>query len=492
MDGAQMGAPDDPETGSSGLVVTLGAWLSPAIFLVLWFAPLPLETNAHRLAAIAAAVLVAWVTEVLPIAVTALLIAPALTFSGVTSAKQAFASYADPILFLFVGSFFAARAMSRHGLDRRIALGMTSLSFIRGLPARVRLAVIACAMLMSMWISNTGTTAILLPVLLGMLHATPSATATRAPSTFAAGSLIGLAHASTTGGLATLVGTPPNAITARILRGAGVEVGFLDWMKVGVPMMLALTALVWLVLRRVLPVDAGARVVVASERLGPMSRAELVTAASFSLAVLGWLVPDLAKLAGASWAADVATRLEPGAVAVAAAGLLFMVPTHKGGPRVLSWRDAVQIEWGLILLFGGGIALGEAMFSTGLAKVLGEGFIAITSVSSLWSLTFAMIVLAIVLTEICSNTAAANMLVPLAIGAAEQLGVSPIPPALAVGFGASSGFMLPVATGPNAIAYGTGLVSARQMIRVGIWLDALSALVIFVLLYLLCPLLGWS
>ncbi len=484
-------AAGDPELEVPSWTVKLGAWLSPAIFLVLWFTPLPLDVSAHRLAAIAGAVLVAWVTEVLPIAMTALLIAPALTFTGVATAKQVFAAYADPILFLFVGSFFAARAMSRHGLDRRLALSMTSLSFIRGVPARVRIAVMACAMLISMWISNTGTTAILLPVLLGMLPRAQSATG-RAPSTFAAGSLIGLAHASTTGGLATLVGTPPNAITTRILRGAGVDVGFLDWMKMGVPMMLALTALVWLVLRRVLPVEAQASVFTSNERLGPWSRAEVVTATSFALAVTGWLIPDLAKIADAPWAAELAARLEPGAVAMAASALLFMVPTRKGGPRVLSWHDAVQIEWGLIYLFGGGIALGEAMFSTGLAKVLGEGFIAITSVSSLWSLTFAMIVVAIVLTEVCSNTAAANMLVPLAIGAAQQLGVSPIPPAVAVGVAASCGFVLPVATGPNAIAYGTGLVSARQMIRVGIWLDVLSALVIFVLLYLLCPLLGWS
>jgi sodium-dependent dicarboxylate transporter 2/3/5 len=490
MNSTSLAAEGDPELEGSSWAVKLGAWLSPAILIVLWLAPLPLDPKAHRLAAIAAAVLVAWVTEVLPIAITALIIAPALTFSGVSTAKQVFAAYADPILFLFVGSFFAARAMSRHGLDRRLALGMTSLAFIRGVPERVRIAVITCAMLISMWISNTGTTAILLPVLLGMLPQLRGS-AGKAPSTFAAGSLIGLAHASTTGGLATLVGTPPNAITARILRGAGVHLGFLDWMKVGVPMMLALTVLVWFVLRRALPVEAKATVVTRGDALGPLSRAEIVTAVSFALAVIGWLIPDLSKLAGAPWADDIAQRLEPGAVAVAASSLLFMIPTHKGGPRVLTWHDAVQIEWGLIYLFGGGIALGEAMFSTGLAKVLGEGFIAITSVSSLWSLTAALIVVAIVLTEVCSNTAAANMLVPLAIGAAEQLGVSPIPPALAVGIGASCGFMLPVATGPNAIAYGTGLVTARQMIRVGVWLDALSAVVIFVILYLLCPLLGW-
>jgi sodium-dependent dicarboxylate transporter 2/3/5 len=152
----------------------------------------------------------------------------------------------------------------------------------------------------------------------------------------------------------------------------------------------------------------------------------------------------------------------------------------------------VQIEWGLVFLFGGGIALGEAMFQTGLAKVLGEGFIEVTGVSGLWSLTAATAALAIVLTEFCSNTAAANMLVPLVIGAASQLGVSPVPPALAAGLGASCGFMLPVATGANALVYGTGKISSGNMMRIGALIDALAFVVIVGVLRLLCPLLGWT
>jgi sodium-dependent dicarboxylate transporter 2/3/5 len=490
MNEASSGPSDDSEASASPWVVKTGAWLSPAMFIGLWLAPLPLDTSAHRLTAITGAVLVAWVTEVIPVAVTALLIAPALTMAGIVPAKKAFAAYADPILFLFVGSFFAARAMTLHGLDRRLALTVMGLPIIRSVPGRVRIAMLVAAMLASMWISNTGTTAILLPVLLGVLPR--AAAGGHEKSSFAAGSLIALAHASTTGGLATVVGTPPNAITASVLKKAGLEIGFLDWMRIGVPMMLAMTGVVFLVVKRLLPVEENARVVESRDRLAPWSRAERITALSFALAVAGWMLPDLANVAGASWGPALAARLEPGAVALAATALLFMLPTRPNGPRVLSWRDAVQIEWGLILLFGGGIALGEAMFATGLAKVLGDGFLSMTGVGGLWSLTFAMIVISILLTEICSNTAAASMLVPLAIGAAQQLGVSPIPPALAVGFAASCGFMLPVATGPNAIAYGTGVVSARQMIRVGVWLDLLAALVIFTLLWALCPLVGWS
>ncbi|HEX5657929.1 MAG TPA: DASS family sodium-coupled anion symporter [Polyangiales bacterium] len=451
------------------------------MFLALWLAPLPLSPSAHRLAAIAGAVLIAWVTEVVPLPVSALALGPLLVMTGVSPAKKAFASFSDPILFLFVGSFFVGRAMQRHGLDRRLAAAIATLPWVAGRPARMRWAVGLSAMSLSMWMSNTGTTAILLPVLMGMLAG--------AGGTFGGGSVMMLAHASTTGGLATLVGTPPNAITARILHGAGIHLSFLDWMKVGLPAALLLTGCAYALIAWQLPAGAHALGVVERDAR-PWSRAEKVTALSFALAIVGWIVPDALALMGVE--SELAARLEPGAVAIAASSLLFMVPATRGGERVLTWADAVKIEWGLVLLFGGGIALGEAMFETGLAKVLGEGFLAVTHVSSLWSLTAAALALAIVLTEICSNTAAANMLLPLVIGAAQQLDVSPIPPALAVGLGASCGFMLPVATGPNAIAYGTGMVSARAMIRVGLWLDVISGFVIFAVLRALCPLLGWD
>jgi sodium-dependent dicarboxylate transporter 2/3/5 len=477
------------ETANPPWVVSVGAWLSPLGALALWFLPLSLEPSAHRLLAIVWAVLVAWVTEVIPLPVTALLIAPALVLFDIAPAKKAFAAYADPILFLFVGSFFAAKAMARHGLDQRFARAITRLPQLAGRPSRLRFAVMAGAMLLSMWISNTATTALLLPVLLGMINASSA----QRGGTFAAGSVVALAHASTTGGLATLVGTPPNAITVRILADAGLHVGFLAWMAIGVPTMLALTAAVFIVVQRNLPADDGSELAPPEQGEDkPWSRAEKVTALSFLVMVAGWLLPDIASSLGASFAKTLSERLEPGAVALLAAAILFAVPATKGGERVLAWRDAVQIEWGLVLLFGGGIALGEAMFNTGLAKVLGHGFIAMTGVTGLWSLTAAALALAIVLTEFCSNVAAANMLVPLVIGAAGTLAVSPIPPALAAGLGASLGFMLPVATGPNALVYGTGHIATRSMIRVGVRMDVIAFVIVFTLLRLLCPLLGWT
>jgi sodium-dependent dicarboxylate transporter 2/3/5 len=481
---------DDPEDAAPGRwAARLGAWLAPAGAVALWLAPIPCTPDAHALLALAWAVLVAWVTEVIPLAVTALLIAPALVVLGISPAKQAFSAYADPILFLFVGSFFAAAAMARHGLDRRISTAISSLRIIAGRPTRLRGAVVLGAMLLSMWMSNTGTTAMLLPVLLGML----GPRGTSGTGTFAAGSVLALAHASTTGGLATLVGTPPNAITARILGKAGHPIGFLDWMRVGVPTMVLMTVVVYAVVQRGLPADDGTALGAhPPTQAAHWTRAQRITCLSFALMVLGWVLPDLLKLLGVPWADVLSARLEPGAVALIGASVLFMVPTARGGERVLPWSAAVQIEWGLVFLFGGGIALGEAMFQTGLAKVLGEGFIEVTRVSGLWSLTAATTALAIVLTEFCSNTAAANMLVPLVIGAASQLGVSPIPPALAAGLGASCGFMLPVATGANALVYGTGKISSGNMMRIGALIDALAFVVIVSVLRLLCPLFGWT
>ncbi len=183
--------------------------------------------------------------------------------------------------------------------------------------------------------------------------------------------------------------------------------------------------------------------------------------------------------------------MSPGVVALFAAAPLFAVPDGEGEP-VLPWRDAVRIDWGIILLFGGGIALGTQLVQTGLAARMSEGFVAVTGIEGLWTLTAACCVFTIFFTEVCSNTATANMLVPLVVGVAAELGVSPVPPALAVGLAASCAFMLPIATGPNAIVYSTGRVTQGQMIRLGLVLNLISAVLVFVLLRVICPLMGWA
>lgn len=449
--------------------------------LAVGFSPLPLEPDAHRLAAVFVAIVILWVTEALPISVTAVLIAPLLVATGVTDAKTAFSPYADPLLFLFVGGFFIARSMARHGLDRRIAEALITSRWVDGRPRRMRFAVMAAAALISMWISNTATAAILAPIVMGTFEE---------DDTRAGGALLALAYACSLGGLGTIVGSPPNGITARLLeQQADVPFGFMDWMAVGVPAMVVTFALAYALSVRVSPPGDAAEKFTREKK--PWSRGERVTLASFGIAVVGWSVPELMAAFDVPGGKELARALPGGAVALFAASILFMVPDEKreqspGEKRelVLPWDDAVRIDWGIILLFGGGLSLGQQLFDTGLAEVLARGFVDATGIESAVTLLIAVTVFTIFFTEVCSNTAAANMLVPIAIAMAQEIGVSPVPPALAVGLAASCAFMLPIATGPNAIVFGTGRVKQGDMVRKGLILNVLCSVALVLLLLL--------
>ena len=482
---------------------------APLTFLVLWFAPLPLEQPAHRLAAVFGAVLVAWLTEVVPIAVTALLIAPLLVVTEVAGAKDAFKHYADPLLYLFVGGFFIAEAMSEHGLDRRIAKWIVGSRWVAGIPSRVRIALMVAGALLSMWISNTASTAILVPILLKMLDKKNGSERSTV------GGLLALAFACSAGGLGSLVGSPPNLITVGLLAEAGSPLGFLDWMQIGFPTGLVVCLVIWVVARWMYPPErdpeprdpeprdpesratkSATSAEIFSDVPHRWSRGELVTALSFSLAVIGWVLPGLLR-AIEHPAAEAAKRLmHPGVVALLASSLLFVFPGKRSAEdkpqRVLPWKRALSIDWGIILLFGGGIALGTQLVETGLAREMSRGFVALSGIETLWPLTAVACVFTIFFTEVCSNTASSNMLVPLVIGIATELNVSPVPPALAVGLAASCAFMLPIATGPNAIAYSTGRISQSEMMRIGFVLNVACAIVVFTIIRVLCPLYGWT
>ena len=480
---------EEGELGPSRTRVIVGVVLAPALFVAVWAMPLPLSVEAHRLAAIFVAVIVLWITEAVPIAVTALLIAPAMVAAGVTDAKTAFAPYADPLLFLFVGGFMIARAMTRHGLDRRIALGLVSLPFIRGAPVRVRMAFVIAAVVLSMWISNTATTAILLPIMIGLIDARRDPASDRAVT----GSLLAIAYACSIGGLGTPVGSPPNLIALRFLRDAGADLSFFDWMKIALPTALLVIVAMHFVLGRMFPpvrvADAGAPI---ERPRGRWSRGEITTMAAFGLAVVGWMVPGVLEAAEVPGGAELADHLPEGAVALLAASILFFVPDAGGDRRVLPWSDAARIDWGIIMLFGGGISLGRQVFDTGLAQVLAEGFVEVTGVRELWTLTALVTVFTIFFTETTSNTATANMLAPLVVAVAAELGLSPVAPVLGVGLAASCAFMLPIATGPNAIAYGTGRVDTPSMLKAGFVLNVVAAALIVLMLRVLCPLYGWT
>lgn len=478
-----------------------GLLAGPAAALLIFLAPLPsLSPEAHRLAAILAWVVCYWVAEPIPLPVTALLGTAFCVVAGLGSVKSVFAGYAHPIIFLFIGSFFLAGAMTAHGLDRRLAVSVLSLAWVGARPPRILLAVGVVTALVSMWVSNTATAAMMLPVAQGLL-ATLQASQPAGLERYRSGLLLILTYAATAGGAATIVGTPPNLVGAGLIaQETGVAIPFQTWLLFGVPLAVALLLASWTLLAVLHP--ASEPVVPGLDRylgehraaMGPWTRGEINAAAAFGVALLLWIGPGLlgAFIGPASApAAWLARHLPNELVALLAAGLLFVLPVdRKAGIMTLSWREAAEINWGTILLFGGGLAFGELMTKTGLSDAVGRGVVEWFGVSSLWSLTAAAIAAAVLLSELTSNTAAATMLVPLVIAIARSADLPPVPPALGACLGASLGFALPVSTPPNAMVYATGLVPLRHLIRAGVLLDVVGAALIWLTLRLICPLLG--
>jgi sodium-dependent dicarboxylate transporter 2/3/5 len=506
-----------------------GFFLAPLAFgLTYWAAAASLSPAGRSLAAIMAAVCVLWITESIPLPVTALFGAVLCVLCGVADAATVLAHFADPIVFLFIGSFMLARAMSLHGLDRRMALSFLSIAWISRHPLRLLGGVGFVTAALSMWISNTATTAMMLPIAMGVLSAVyrarqgPQSASDASPIDLhawplATGMMLMVAYAASIGGIGTPVGSPPNLIAIGLIRtAAGVEISFFQWMTLAVPILIVMGAALLAILHwlhRAEPMDVPSNVTagtpardvrgslsahIEKERaaLGRWTRGELCALAAFVVAVTLWTLPGGLALVMAEDApvrVFFRDRMPESVVALLAATLLFVLPTDlRRGQFALNWTEAAKIDWGTILLFGGGLTFGKLLFDTGVARALADALIERTGASSLWELTAAMIAVGIVMSEATSNTAAANMIVPVAIALAQSAGVHPVPPALGACLGASYGFMLPVSTPPNAIVYGTGLVPIAKMIRAGLLFDLVGFAMIFAGLRLLCPVLGFA
>lgn len=486
-----------------------GFFLGPAAFALVYLLPLGLTPEAHRLASVLSLVLVLWLTEAIPIPVTALLGAVLNVALGVAPAKEVLAPFAHPLVFLFIGSFVLAEAITHHGLDRRFAFAIFSIRFLQRSPMRVLFALGAIVAVASMWVSNTASTAMMLPIALGVLSAMKEIHS-RSPEGFdfrgfATATMLMVAYGASVGGIATPIGTPPNLIGLGMIEElAGTRITFFEWMVFALP----ITGVMFLYLFGILTRRRGLRgyggavfegideyVREARRELGRWSRGEKNTALCFSAAVILWVLPSIVALVlgkNAPLASLLSARLNSGAVAVFAAGLLFFLPTSFTERKfTMTWSRAASIDWGTILLFGGGLSLGSLMFSTGLAEDLGGALTGFTGATRLWTVTAIGTALAIFLSETTSNTASANMIIPVMIAIAHELGVSPLPPALGATLGASFGFMLPVSTPPNAIVYGSGMVPILSMARNGIYFDIGGFFIIMGGLMVLCPLFGW-
>lgn len=471
------------EKGTDTVKLT-GLVLGPLAAGALFLAPLPegLSPAAWATAAVAVWMAVWWVTEALPLAATALLPLVLFPLLGVTDIAVTAAPFANPVIFLFLGGFLLALAMERSGLHKRVALAIIARAGNH--PRRLVGAVMAAAALLSMWVSNTATTMMLLPIAASLAGAPKDQTEPMDPArrAFATALMLGVAYAASIGGLATPVGSPPNALAVGYLAQThGIHLSFADWMMFGVPVVLILLPLSWLVLTRLafkVPADAQASTGQSSEiteqraALGPMTPAEKRVGLVMGLVALFWIGhPWLAPFTGL-------TGLTDAGIAMTGALLLFALPDGgEKGERLLDWNWAKRAPWDVLLLFGGGLSLAQAVETTELAQWLGVQLEIVKVVGPL-ALVLAAVVLIIFLTELTSNTATASAFLPVAGALAMAAALPPASLAIPVALAASCAFMLPVATPPNAIIFGSGHVTMATMMRAGLRLNILAIIVL--------------
>ena len=463
------------------------AYVAPATGAAFCIAPLVIappagmSPEAWRATGVGLLMATWWITEAVPIPVTALLPLVLFPVLGILSIDDAASPYANPVIFLFLGGFIIARALEQSGLHKRIAL--TTIGLVGTRPANLIGGFMVATAFISLWVSNTATMLMMLPMATSVI-AYSERDAARADPHFATTLILGIAFAASIGGVGTLIGTPPNALLAGFVSETyGREIGFAQWMLMGVPVVLLALPLTWLVLVRwphPLARDeiAGGRDAFRGEMLalGPMSRTEWTAGAITAFTALFWIARPLIG--------RVVPGLSDTGIAIFGAVLMFLVPvTRSGFTATLRWEEAERIPWSVLILFGGGLSLAGALSATGVATWLGDSMAAFDALP-----TFAVIAIittvVLILSELASNTATAAVFLPIAASMAVGMNADPLTFAVPAALAASCGFMLPVGTPPNAIAFASGRVTIRQMVVAGVWVDVLMLVVINLLVFL--------
>lgn len=481
---------------------TAGLFAGPALaVLVYLWNPGGHPPQARSLLAIVALTVAWWTTEALPLPATALVSSALAIAAGIAPARQVLAPYADPVIFLFLGSFLLAEAFRKHGLDVRVARSLLSLRVFARSPRGLLAGFGVTSAAVSSILSNTATAALLTPVAVGSLDAREGPSQ-GPPRHLDSAVLLMVAYGASIGGLATLVGTPPNLLAAGFLeRLAGVRVTFTGWLLFGVPLCLMVLLVAVLVTRLTLGrrlglLSAGGPrpALPDAERAGDRSAGgsgAVWTLGAILLALVLWTAPAVAGvLLGRAhpFARALDQHFPEAGVALLCGALLFAAPTSWRERRfVLGWDDAQRLNWGVLLLFGGGLSLGSLAAATGLAKWAGEGVVRSGLAARPEGLLLVSIAAALLVTEFASNTAAATLIIPVVIAAAGEAGLDPVPPALGAAIACTCAFVFPVSTPPNAIVFGTGRVPLTRMIKSGVLLDVACLVVVWAGVLLLRP-----
>ncbi len=477
------------EPSRYGLRQWSGWVLGPACLLATLVLPPPegLAVAGWRTAGVALFMAVFWISESLPIPATALLPLVLFPLLGLADGREAAAPYANPIIYLFLGGFLLAAAMQRWNLHRRVALNLVGALGTR--PTRIVGGFLLASAVISMWVSNTATALMMLPIALSVAQLAPAAEQAEARTrAFATALLLAVAYGATTGGMATLIGTPPNALLAGYLEKVyGQRIGFGQWMLLGVPVTLVALPVVYWVLTRVSfrlgrePV-AGMAELLAAERakLGGFSRGETIVATVFALTAAGWVTQP--------WLAKLVPGVSDTLIAMAGALVLFAIPVNvRRGEFALGWDTAKTVPWDVLLLFGGGLSLAGVIEKHGLSRYLGELCGGLAGFPML--LTLAIVCFGILmLTELTSNTATAATFLPITGALALSLGQNPLLFLVPTALAASCSYMMPVGTPPNAIVFGSGRVTLPQMAKAGLWLNLALVPILLGVIWLLG---GW-
>ncbi|GAB3392913.1 SLC13 family permease [Azotobacter armeniacus] len=482
LSASEPGSPAPQEPAGRSTAASVGLLLGPLLLLACLLSEPPAGMSGEAWATVGLACLMAtwWSTEAIPIPITSLLPILLIPALGIASLEKATAPYSNPVIFLFMGGFMLGLAMERWNLHRRIALSI--LVAAGSQPTRQIAGFMLATAFLSMWVSNTATTIMMLPIGLSVIGLVAERGERSEQERFAVALLLGIAYAASIGGVATLIGSPPNALLAAFLRdNHGIEVGFGSWMLFGLPVAVLMLAFsCWWMTRKGFKLsgyDSQTRLREELAGLGAMSRGEKLVAAVLLTTALCWIFQP----AIGTWLPGINDT----GIAMAAALALFLIPVQrKDGLFLMSWEQALKLPWGVLLLFGGGLSLAQAIRSTGLAEWIAQGLQIFASLPPLLLLGLVVLVI-IFLTEITSNTATAAAFLPLLGALAASLGFAPELLAIPAAVAASYAFMLPVATPPNAIVFGTGKVRIGSMMRAGLALNLAGLLIVTLVGYFL-------